>query len=634
MRERSRSIVICLTAAMLLFVYSWNIAYGMPSGASKEMSVIGDGTEDRNSRIAVKASSSEIPAITGIPIPKFPAFPVETSGREREQEANASAGPEIIGSSEGQRNLASVSELRRMPMRDFMLRNDLITKAELYVNDYPYPPGSIITRGSPLRLKLSFSLPDEPEKKVRKGDTSVISIPKELMLLEDLHFPVKDETENVIAHAVLDKGEKTVRLTYTEYVETHSEVKGTLFVKVRMDTDVVKSKGEYELRIAAGENSVTIGRIQYKPANDSREEWLTAWGDFDRSKNPDGKIYVISYAIRVNAHGDSYSGLTLTDALQDPGMSYIQDSFQIERGEYILNEEGSLRLQESSRQTLTKEERASILEFGKKEETEAFSIRFGAVSGEGYLLRYDVLLNSPAKPNQIFRNRLVLSDEGKTINKELLLPVMNRATGGEAEGHQYEIRIRKTDAESHGKLLSGAVFEVLRDSDGKKAGEIVTDETGHGALKGLLQENYTIREIKAPKGYLPSEEILFVRTSDFGDDKTVLLELVNRKKPNPGGGEGGTGGSETGDGGASPGGNAEEHPIPIMLPEPQREENPEISDSVPMEKRPVSIQALKNADRTPPISRRMETGDSSSLPQWFWPLLRTASGFICDIESA
>ena len=79
--------------------------------------------------------------------------------------------------------------------------------------------------------------------------------------------------------------------------------------------------------------------------------------------------------------------------------------------------------------------------------------------------------------------------------------------------------------------MSGAVFEVIRESSGVKVGEITTDSNGNGSLGGLLKDKYTIKEKKAPEGYMLSTETVKVVPADFGPDKSVTKIIKNSQVP-------------------------------------------------------------------------------------------------------
>ncbi|HBA05123.1 MAG TPA: hypothetical protein DCW51_14970, partial [Clostridium sp.] len=65
------------------------------------------------------------------------------------------------------------------------------------------------------------------------------------------------------------------------------------------------------------------------------------------------------------------------------------------------------------------------------------------------------------------------------------------------------IVITKTDM--NGRVLQGAEF-TLYDGDGKEVANAVSDKDGMATFKDVDYGNYTIKETKAPKGYILSKE--------------------------------------------------------------------------------------------------------------------------------
>ena len=76
--------------------------------------------------------------------------------------------------------------------------------------------------------------------------------------------------------------------------------------------------------------------------------------------------------------------------------------------------------------------------------------------------------------------------------------------------------------------MSGAVFEVIRDSSGVKVGEITTDSNGNGSLGGLLKDKYTIKEKKAPEGYMLSTETVNGKVPETESAQISLLRRLLR----------------------------------------------------------------------------------------------------------
>jgi uncharacterized repeat protein (TIGR01451 family) len=81
------------------------------------------------------------------------------------------------------------------------------------------------------------------------------------------------------------------------------------------------------------------------------------------------------------------------------------------------------------------------------------------------------------------------------------------------------IVITKTDM--NGKLLQGAEF-TLYDRDGKEVAIAVSDKDGIAAFDDVDYGNYTIKETKAPKGYILSKEQIEVKINSVESQKFTV----------------------------------------------------------------------------------------------------------------
>lgn len=138
---------------------------------------------------------------------------------------------------------------------------------------------------SSAQLTMGFSLPDG---RFASGDTSTIQLPEGFKFVSDYDFDVKSSDGAAVARAHIDAQAGTMTLTYTDYVENHSGVTGSITASV----------------IA---NRETIGDFGKKQFN----------------LNVDGTI---AYTIRVNGKGQDISDAVVSDTLKSPGMSYVEDS--------------------------------------------------------------------------------------------------------------------------------------------------------------------------------------------------------------------------------------------------------------------------------------------------------------------
>ena len=98
------------------------------------------------------------------------------------------------------------------------------------------------------RLNPTFDL---TEKNVNKGDTTIITIPDSLIITSN-SFTIRDiNTNEIIANAKINANNKSISITYTDYVEKHSDTKGLFFFYSRIDFIKHPQKGEIPIEIKA-----------------------------------------------------------------------------------------------------------------------------------------------------------------------------------------------------------------------------------------------------------------------------------------------------------------------------------------------------------------------------------------------
>ena len=81
------------------------------------------------------------------------------------------------------------------------------------------------------------------------------------------------------------------------------------------------------------------------------------------------------------------------------------------------------------------------------------------------------------------------------------------------EKTSYSIEIHKHDSEDKQKKLAGAEFAVTDSRGFTKT--VTTDASGKASITELPYDDYTIREIKAPKGYALSDKEYSVKKTEL-----------------------------------------------------------------------------------------------------------------------
>lgn len=75
---------------------------------------------------------------------------------------------------------------------------------------------------------------------VASGETMTLTIPDQLKLINYGGFPLMDSQGNTIANATIDQVTGTITLTFTDYVNTHTDLSGSLFITQLLTAKIFK----------------------------------------------------------------------------------------------------------------------------------------------------------------------------------------------------------------------------------------------------------------------------------------------------------------------------------------------------------------------------------------------------------
>ncbi|WP_257963725.1 Ig-like domain-containing protein [Carnobacterium maltaromaticum] len=183
--------------------------------------------------------------------------------------------------------------------------SDIVTNINMTRND-----GSelgTIDQWTDILVTIDFTLPNN---KINVGDTSTISLPKELELQNDSTFEVRDDAGNVVATAYANQDDKTVTLIYTDYAEKNSNISGKLWFSVQVDSYTITETGKIPLEFDIDGQTI-IKEIEYEKGTGDQDEVLYKSGVFD----PNGDPQVINYSLRVNVSSKDLTDVVVSDLL-------------------------------------------------------------------------------------------------------------------------------------------------------------------------------------------------------------------------------------------------------------------------------------------------------------------------------
>ena len=362
------------------------------------------------------------------------------------------------------------------------------------------------------RINADFDLAG---KNVKAGDTTVISVPDALMITSQ-SFDVKDiNTNEIIAHAKVNADNKSISLTYTDYVEKHSDTSGSFFFYARIDFKKHPQKGEIPVEITINKETKIGGKVSFAGIGDGNPKVLTktSWVN-------EGDKREVQYTISVNRTKQNIKGVTIEDHLQFTNASYVKDSIKVIKGKFSF-ETGEWVF--SNRVDVTDQHKITVSEDGQ-----SFVVELGDITEEDqYRISYNVRLNYDPVDGELLKNEATLKGVGIESNS-IINGAAVQIAGGAGLGYVYSINIHKVDDAN--QPIKGAKFKVVREANNQVIGEYETDENGNIAVNALLKDKYILTETEAPAGFVIKDADTVVNIEDFGTDHAVTKTIVNSKE--------------------------------------------------------------------------------------------------------
>ena len=362
------------------------------------------------------------------------------------------------------------------------------------------------------RLNANYDLTN---KNVEAGDTTTVDL-SDFLYIESQNFEIRDEkTNEVIANGQIDETKKHIVLTYTDYVEKHSDTKGSFFVYTRVDFQKHPEEGEIPVEVTINGKTQVVGKVNFTGVGDGNPVLFskTGWVSSEDQKT-------LSYTISINRTKESLQDATVEDTLKFSNASYIKDSIRIIKGKFDYVK-GLWEFTDTT--DVTAQHTVTVSEDGQ-----SFVVQLGDITeSDQYRIEYKVQTNYSPADGEVLNNDAVLKGKGKDV-KHVEQSTVVQVAGGSGIGYVFTINIKKVDEAN--QPLPGAKFKVVRPANNQVIGEYVTDADGKITVKGLLKDKYILTETEAPKGYVIDSEDTEVDITDFGADQSVTKTIINSKE--------------------------------------------------------------------------------------------------------
>ena len=385
------------------------------------------------------------------------------------------------------------------------------------------------TEGNPLtgpigawqafRITADYELPNN---QVHAGDTTTIELPQGFDRAAPFNFEIKagDNTVATGKSIVTADNRHQIILTYTDYAETHSEIKGSFYFNIQINNATQTQTGNIPVTLVSSGENVSAGTVQYNPQQVEGVPLIKA-GWMDSADKTIGH-----YKINVNQKNEEMKDAVLEDTLLTPGMNYVKGSLSVTEGTWV-NKGTDLEL--INKVDVTAQFADKITYNGNK-----FRIYIGnRPAGKGLQFRYRIKLSYEPMPGEKFKNAAKLQNNGKEYKHSTYY--MINQSGGTGEGYKFKIKIKKEEKKKKknekGEPLKNAKFDVIRVRSGAVEGKLVTDENGLAEIGNLLKDDYKIKETDAPEGYEKLAGDIDVKSTDFDNNQLAYKVIKNKKKP-------------------------------------------------------------------------------------------------------
>nr|WP_149028490.1 SpaA isopeptide-forming pilin-related protein [Listeria seeligeri] len=327
-----------------------------------------------------------------------------------------------------------------------------------------------------IQIHYTWEIPNSADAKA--GDTMEFTLPEQLKIVTDLNFVLKDDEGNIVGNVVATKATGKVVVTFTDYVEKKSNIKGELNFWSNWDKTIINGSEHVTVEFPIDGDYVTIP-VDVGPKNQiNPNETLYKYGWADE-KNP----AIINWVVRVN-----YAKLSIDNAVYEdfigPNQTLNFSSIRAYHGVFDADDNFTKGTQVP----------ASAI----TQTSDGFKIAFGNLTDSVKISYYTIATDGGASSN--YANKGILSGDNyvpKTI--EVLTPTSGG--GGSGEGTTGSVELTKTDNTAQKNPLENAEFKLINSAGTTVQEGIKTGTDGKLAISDLKFDTYKLIETKAPVGY-------------------------------------------------------------------------------------------------------------------------------------
>src|SRR5690625_593017 len=174
------------------------------------------------------------------------------------------------------------------------------------LNDEPYGEDSLLNPQDQFKLKLDWNLTDGHG--YMAGDTETFDLPKGIKINQEITGELRDDFNQLLATYIITP-DKKVELTFTDFVEGHSTVKGWLEIISTLDEQEVEVEDGKAILDPIGEE----GALRIPIVEGNKDKTIEKSGTPNKNYNADE----INWAVTINKNKTSLTDAKVTDLLPE-----------------------------------------------------------------------------------------------------------------------------------------------------------------------------------------------------------------------------------------------------------------------------------------------------------------------------
>lgn len=363
-------------------------------------------------------------------------------------------------------------------------------------------PATNFKENSRVRVAYDFVI----TQPVTSGETMTLTIPNQLKLINFGGFPVDDAAGNTIANATIDPTTGTITLTFTDYVNTHTDLSGSLYYNATFNSKNIQTDQVNPILFPVNNTTETINAFIGKVNTGGGTGSPTIV--FKQGRMDDKDNSILHWTVTLNNALTPIDNAIYTDTLGS-GQNLIGSA--------------TIKYRDANKKVIKTNIQPITLDPDRN-----FELSIGTLNNESVVITYDTKITTKQKS---YTNKATLSGDN-------LDPVSRNATvndyssGGQGSGTAPPVKeeppfipaekqpIEKTVETDFGPL------EVVKDSEQNGKIKVIYKVKSGDTLPGVAKKfDVTVSEIKDWNN-LTSDTLQTGQKLQLTIEKTLLSKIT------------------------------------------------------------------------------------------------------------